>query len=410
MITLKKIDIPMTELNSNLTGLGHVIHLFPQHIMGPNDVIIDQFWVHDIILIDPRTLIICMAYYIQSDPEVAKDLDFYFYCVIDLDANKVDYYLENEGEDPECEDPTLLLANMFIGPDYQPYTLLEVNQFKKKSNVIIPLLNRQYTVLPYTVLPKSIRLANGDFKGVVNQSSIFYHIVDSVSYETYRQPDQLTLLKLKHNGVYTFRQNEIPLPKSNHFFIHPSNNEFHLLAPAPGEDGWLHRQIDEKGNIINSRIIKVDKGFYPNRALVLSFSETSRVLSLNGENLIYLITISPEGKIKQDVLFQHEHIIQYIHDSIQISEHTYVVIFSDTNYTLNWITIRHDEVIEGFIQHQDGHFLNVLTQETFQLSQRKLRILKIIKIQDDKYGIIFLYQHYETDGLTELIVMSRKID
>lgn len=109
-------------------------------------------------------------------------------------------------------------------------------------------------------------------------------------------------------------------------------------------------------------------------------------------------------------MFQHEHIIQYIHDSIQISEKTYVVIFSDTNYTLNWITIRHDEVIEGFIQHQDGHFLNVLTQETFQLSQRKLRILKIIKIQDDKYGIIFLYQHDETDGLTELIVMSRKID
>ena len=80
-------------------------------------------------------------------------------------------------------------------------------------------------------------------------------------------------IKKKHNI-------KVPLPRNNKVFI--ENNEIHLLSTYGNV--WLHRQIDELGNLKRERKIKPSQDYFW-QILSVSFTKNSYILcEENGKN------------------------------------------------------------------------------------------------------------------------------
>lgn len=165
---------------------------------------------------------------------------------------------------------------------------------------------------------------------------------------------------------------KIPFPKYNQFFINNDNKQIHIIAKSE-ENCWLHRQIDEKGAVLQSRRIDIACNDYPNCVLNLSFCESSYVVTHGEGGIFYLITLTPHGEATRDKLFDVGSPLFWVWDPVKIATETFVIRF--TIETGNgWITLRNNKVIEAFLQQQAGKFTNLLTNEIIILAKENLII------------------------------------
>lgn len=125
------------------------------------------------------------------------------------------------------------------------------------------------------------------------------------------------------------------------------NNQIHLIAYV--DNVWLHRQIDEMGRELQSRNINIGKRSSIICVLNLSFTYTSNILGIDEKGKFYLINVSPEGKIEQNLLFDIERQICFIWEPIKIAAETFVIRFT---YELGngWITIQNNTIAEIFFR------------------------------------------------------------
>ena len=186
------------------------------------------------------------------------------------------------------------------------------------------------------------------------------------------------------------------------------NNQIHLLACV--DNGWLHRQIDEMGSDLQSRNINIGKRFYLTCVLNLSFTYTSSILGIDEKGKFYLINISPEGKIEQNLLFDMERLIYSIWEPIKVAAETFVIRFTD-EIGNGWITIQNNQVIEAFSQETVGCYINLHTKEVFKLSTKELIISEIVKTKDANYTVVFYGKEEDNHSKNkELIILNRNID
>ncbi|RKM89792.1 hypothetical protein D7036_24350, partial [Aquimarina sp. BL5] len=190
------------------------------------------------------------------------------YTVVDTDGN-VESFVEGDG----------ILPTLFLSPDQKNYISVVPYHPDKELEISIPIFNRENTEIP-----KGNRPFTGNFIGTSNQFSIFY----DVDIWSDKKPDKLLAIEFKNDKVKKKHNIKVPLPRNNKIFI--SNDEIHLLTND--NNVWIHRQIDEKGNVLKDRTIKSSKDFFW-EILSLSFEQDSYILcEENGKVSIEVISIN----------------------------------------------------------------------------------------------------------------------
>ncbi|MFQ0972161.1 hypothetical protein [Gilliamella sp. BG1] len=374
MITLKKTNISLNEQRLNYPTLGQLIVLTTS---------LDGFSITEAICYQKK-LVISAKFYPQNKYDYKV-----IYVVIDLDKKNTHYYHESDGINPQ----------FFVSPTGKYYVSIDVYHPDKDLGIMLPLFDRENITYP-----KPKRPIVGDFKGICHDFSIF-HYVDLF---TEKKPDKLIAVEFKNDDIKKTYTNKIPFPKHNKLFIDSLNNQIHLLAYV--DKGWLHRQVDEMGNVLQSRNINTGKRFYLTCVLNLSFTYTSSILNIDEKGKFYLINISPEGKIEQNLLFDMERLIYSIWEPIKVAAETFVMRFTD-EIGNGWITIQNNQVIEAFSQETVGCYINLHTKEVFKLSTKELIISEIVKTKDANYTVVFYGKEEDNHSKNkELIILNRNID
>jgi hypothetical protein len=372
VITLKKANMSLNEKHIDFPTLGLLTVL----------TTLDGFDIKDAIYCQEKLVI--SAYFYHKN-EMSYNV---IYIVIDLDKKSIHYYHELDG----------ILPQFFVSPTGKNYVSITVYHPDKDLDIILPLFDREN--LTY---PKPKRPIVGNFMGICHNFSIF-HNVDIFS-DT--KPDKLIAVEFKNDDIKKTYTNKIPFPKDNTLFIDSLNNQIHLIAYV--DNVWLHRQIDEMGRELQSRNINIGKRFSLICVLNLSFIYTSNILGIDEKGKFYLISVSPEEKIEQNLLFDIERQIYSIWEPVKIAAETFVIRF--TNEIGNgWITIQNNQVIEAFSQETVGCYINLHTKEVFKLSTKKLIISDIVKIKDHNYTVVFYGEEERHANNKELIILNRNID
>lgn len=373
MITLKKTNIALNEQYLDYPTLGQLIVLTS----------LDGFSTTRATCYQEK-LVIAANFYPQNGDDYKV-----IYVVIELDKKNTHYYYESDG----------ILPHFFVSPTGKDYVSITVYHPDKDLEIMLPLFDRENITYP-----KPKRPIVGDFKGIYHDFSIF-HYVDIFS-ET--KPDKLIAVAFKNDDIKKTYTNKIPLPKHNKLFIDSLNNQIHLLAWV--DNGWLHRQVDEMGSVLQSRNINTGKLFYLTCVLNLSFSNTSSLLNIDEKGKFYLINVSPKGKIEQNLLLDMERQIYSIWEPIKIAAETFVMRFTD-EIGNGWITIQNNQVIEAFSQETVGCYINLYSKEVFKLSTKELIISEIVKTKDANYTVVFYGKEEDNNTKNkELIILNRNID
>ncbi|MWP47839.1 hypothetical protein [Gilliamella sp. Pas-s27] len=372
MITLKKANIALNEQHIDFPTLG------PLTVLAT----LDGFDIKGAIYCQEK-LVISANFYHKNGMSYNV-----IYIVIDLDKKSINYYHELDG----------ILPEFFVSPTGKDYVSITVYHPDKDLNIMLPLFDREN--LTY---PKPKRPILGDFIGTCHNFCIF-HDVDIFSAT---KPDKLIAVEFKNDDIKKTYINKIPFPKYNKLFIDSLNNQIHLIAYV--DNVWLHRQIDEIGRNLQSRNINIGKRFFLMSVLNLSFTYTSNILGIDEKGKFYLISVSPEGKIEQNLLLDMERQIYSIWEPIKIAAETFVIRFID-ELGNGWITIQNNQVIEAFSQETVGCYINLYTKEIFKLSTKELIISEIVKTKDDNYTVVFYGKENCIKAKNkELIILNRNI-
>ena len=333
-----------------------------------------------------KPIIACNCYYSENDRYSYQVI----YVVLEPDLQNPTYYLESDGTLPE----------FFINPEGKLYTAIEVYHPDKDGLIImVPCFDRDNITYPK---PKKMTL--GDYIGIYHDFAIF----KNVDIFSDKQLDKLIAVEFKHGELKKSYTAKIPFPKYNQFFINNDNKQIHIIAKSE-ENCWLHRQIDEKGAVLQSRRIDIACNDYPNCVLNLSFCESSYVVTHGEGGIFYLITLTPQGEATRNKLFDVGSPLFWVWDPVKIATETFVIRF--TIETGNgWITLRNNKVIEAFLQQQPGKFTNLLTNEIIILAEENLIISDLISCQNNSYTLVFYdYQEDRTKRNTTLFVLNRTL-
>ena len=252
--------------------------------------------------------------------------------------------------------------------------------------------------------PKPKKMLPSDYIGIFHNFAMFKY----VNIFSTKQLDKLVAVEFKDGELKKTYTSKIPLPKYNVFSINNDNQQIHIIAQDE-ENCWLHRKIDEKGKVLQSRSIDIVCDHYPSCILNLSFEKASYVVSYDEDGIFYLITITSQGEAIRDKLFDIDCCIYSVWEPVKIANETFVIRF--TIETGNgWITLRNNKVIEAFLQQQAGKFTNLLTNEIIILYEEKLIISDLISCQNNSYTLVFYdYQEDRTKRNTTLFVLNRTL-
>ena len=175
---------------------------------------------------------------------------------------------------------------------------------------------------------------------------------------------------------------------------------------AKDTSGWLHRQIDEKGVVINQRLISINQNFFW-EILSLSFEQNSYILcEENGK--ISIETISMNGKSENTELIDIKDEFYNTWQPIKISENTFVTRFNG-EFGNGWFTIKNNQLLEIFYSKGVQGYKNLLTNEILQMENDKLVISSINKTTDNNYAVIFYPMTDRKIKNNKLIVLNRGI-
>lgn len=305
------------------------------------------------------------------------------YTIIDTNGAE-ESFVENDGISPI----------LFLSPNGDNYVSITPYDPDKDLEISIPVFDRENIELP-----KGNRPFTGNFIGTWHQFSIFYDV--DIWSDT--KPDKLLAIEFKNDSIKKKHHTKVPLPRNNKICV--ENNEIHLLA----KEGhiWLHRQIDEKGNVIRQRKIETKQAFF-REILSLSFSKNSYLLTqTDGKIVIELVGQNGVGKTVEllDITDPFFNTWQ----PVKISEDTFVTRFN-TEFGNGWFTIKNGRLLEIFYSKGEKGYKNLLTNEVLNMDYEKLAISSLNKTRDNGYVIAF---YPMTDSNTKnktLLVLNREIE
>ncbi len=303
------------------------------------------------------------------------------YTIIDVFGNE-ESYKENDG----------VLPTLFLNPSLENYVSVIPYHPTKELEISIPIFNRENIEIP-----KGNRPFVGNFIGVSNKYSLFY----DVDMWSDTKPDKLLAIEFKEKGIKKKYNVKVPLPRNNKIFI--NNDEIHLLSID--KNGWLHRQIDEKGNEIRKRNIKSTRSFFW-QILSLSFEEDSYILS-EKKGKIHIETITRECTcITQEVADIKDEFFN-TWQPIKISEHTFVTRFNG-EFGNGWLTTRKNELLELYYSKDVKGFKEIKTGRTLLLSEDNLVISSLNKTKENNYSVI-LYPMTDRETKNKIIILNKKL-
>jgi len=315
---------------------------------------------------------------------VYKDSDTYHlvYTTIDNDG-KIESFVEPDG----------ILPTLFLSPEKENYVSVVPYHPDKELEISIPVFNREKTELPTGNRPFL-----GDFIGTSNQFSIFYD-VDSWSKS---KPDKLLVIEFKNGVIKKKHQAKIGLPRNNKVFI--SNHEIHLLAKD--ESGWLHRQIDEKGNEIRNRRIYTNQHFF-REIISLSFDRDSYLLA-EEDGKIFMEKIAIDGNGEPIELMDITDAFYNTWRPVKVSENTFVTRFNG-EFGNGWFTTRNEQLLEIFYSKGQQGYRDLLTNDVWLTDKEDLNISSINKTTENAYSVVLYPKTDRKIRNNELIILNRSI-
>jgi hypothetical protein len=319
-----------------------------------------------------------LANYVYKKNE-AYDL---VYTVIGADGN-AESFVEDDG----------ILPTLFLSPNRENYVSVVPYHPDKESEISVPVFNRENTELP-----KGNKPFVGDFIETSNQFAIFYD-VDAWSHT---KPDKMLAIEFKNDAIKKKLNTKVPLPRNNKIVI--ENNEIHLLAT----DGniWLHRQIDEQGNVKKERKIRPNQEYFW-QILSLSFAENSYVLC-EEDGKISIEVISPDSKCKTIELANIGDEFFNTWRPEKIAENTFVTRFN-SEFGNGWFTTKKDQLLELFYGKGQKGYKNILTNEVLNMDAENLVISSLNKTKDNSYAVVFYPMTDREDKNKTLIILNREI-
>ncbi|SUJ18069.1 Uncharacterised protein [Sphingobacterium spiritivorum] len=319
-----------------------------------------------------------MANYVYKENET-YDL---VYTVIDTDGT-TESFAEDDG----------ILPTLFLSPNGESYVSIQPYDPDKDLEISIPVFNRESTVFP-----KGNRPFTGDFTGTSDHFSIFYDV--DIWSDT--KPDKMLAVEFKVNTIKKKHNIRIPLPRNNRIFI--ENNEIHLLAKHGNT--WLHRQIDEKGNVIRQRRIETKQRYF-SQILSLSFDRNSYLLTqTKGKIIVEVIDQNGAGKTVElmDITDPFFNTWQ----PVKVSENTFVTRFNG-EFGNGWFTTRNDQLLEIFYSKGEKGYKNLLTNEVLQTGFENLVISSLNKTTDKGYAIVFYPMTDNHAKNKTLLILNREV-
>lgn len=303
------------------------------------------------------------------------------YTIIDTDGN-TESFVEDDG----------ILPTLFLSPNQENYVSVVPYHPDKELEISIPVFNRENTELP-----KGNRPFVGDFIGTSNQFSVFYDV--DIWSDT--KPDKLLAIEFKNKAIKKKHNIKIALPRENKVFI--ENNEIHLLAKDG--DVWLHRQIDELGNLKRERTMKTNQEYF-RQIVKLSFEENSYILCEDGGK-ISIEVISSDGNCRTADLIDIGDEFYNTWQPVKIAENTFVTRFND-EFGNGWFTTKNDQLSEIFYGKGEKGYRNLVTNEVIEMDD-DLIISGINKTTENAYAVVFYPVTEENEDNKKLIVLNRKM-
>jgi hypothetical protein len=297
-----------------------------------------------------------------------------------------------DGTTESYEEEDGILPTLFLSPGNENYISLVPYHPDKELEISIPVFDRANTELP-----KGNKPFTGDFTGTYGQFSIFYD-VDSWS-DT--KPDKMLAIEFK-DGIIRKKHNvKIPLPRNNKICI---NNGIQLLA----RDGnnWIHRHIDEKGNVVKQRtILSKHRNFQ--QVISLSLDEDSWLLAQDAGRNIVIEKIAPEGEVTTIKLWPLGDTIYNTWQPERIAANRYVIRFN-TEFGNGWFTVEEGKLLELFYGKGVKGYKNLLTEEVIEMSDDPLILSGISKTLENAYAVV-CYTKPKQGKENTLLVLNRQL-
>ncbi len=307
--------------------------------------------------------------------------------------NLVYTVIDNNGSEESFVEDDGILPTLFLSPDQENYVSVVPYDPDKDLEISVPVFNRENIELP-----KKNRPFAGDFIGTSNQYSVF-HNADIWS-DT--KPDKLLAIEFKNGGVKKKHNVKIELPRNNNISI--QNNEIHLLAKD--KTNWVHRQIDELGNLKRERTIKPNHKFF-RQIISLSFEEDSYILC-EEKGKVSIEVISVQNTCNTINLIEIGSGFYNTWQPVQVAEQTFVTRFNN-EFGNGWITTENDRLLELFYSKGEKGYKNLVTGEVVEMNNENLIISSINKTKENEYAVVFYPMTKDNTECKELIILNREI-
>jgi hypothetical protein len=282
---------------------------------------------------------------------------------------------------------------VFPSPDLENYASVVPYDPDKDLEISIPVFNRENIELL-----KKNRPFTGDFIGTSNQYSIFHN--SDIWSDT--KPDKLLAIEFKNGSIKKKHNVKIALPRNNNIYI--QNNKIHLLAKD--KTNWVHRQIDELGNLMQERTIKPNNKFF-RQILSLSFEENSFILC-EEKGKISIEVISVQNACNTINLIEIEDEFYNTWQPVQVAEQTFVTRFNN-EFGNGWITTKNEQLLELFYSKGEEGYKNLVTGEVAEMNNENLIISSINKAKENCYTVVFYPMANDENECKELIILNRTI-
>ncbi|MCC7705650.1 hypothetical protein IGS59_25745 [Janthinobacterium sp. GW460P] len=303
------------------------------------------------------------------------------YTTVAMDGSS-ESYVEDDG----------ILPTLFLSPDQKNYVSVIPYHPDKELEISIPVFHREDVELP-----KGNRPFTGNFIGTTDSHSIF-HDVDFND----KKPDKILAIEFI-NGTLKKKHNvKIPLPANNRIAI--CSKAIHLLA----NDGsiLLHREIDEKGDVVRYREIDAND-IHVWQILSACFDSDSYLLAQEQDKII-VKKIGADGASDIIELADFADPLFNTWQPVNIADGTVVTRFN-TEFGNGWLTTKNDELLEIFYSKGVQGYRNLLTNEVLQIPHDNLIISSINKTMEHAYAVVLYPMADDTADNAELIVLNRHL-
>ncbi|MVX36782.1 hypothetical protein [Myroides sp. LoEW2-1] len=318
----------------------------------------------------------------------------YIWDELESESYKLCYtVLSKDGKQDSIVEDNGILPTLFVNPYGDNYASLVPSE-ESETTLSLSIFNQE--VKPF----KGTKSFNGRFVGCTAHSSVFY----DVDIWDEKKADVMFVLNFDNNQIKEERKVAIPFPKGNKVSI--SDGKINLITEV--EDGWLHREIDEEGNELRSRILEFDFPFV-HEALSLSFDKKSYLLcEENGE--IGIVEIDENGDCLYGELFNlGDEFFGTWHPQV-INETTAAVQFT-TEFGNGWLVIKEDELVELFYNKNKKGYKNLITHEVLSIDNNDLAVSGISTVggQKDTIGIVFYPRKPRKQAYNKVFVLQHSI-